>query len=166
MGDIMIITFAGHSLLTEKDELSKAVRQIITEIIKKADKVSFYCGGYGDFDMICQGVCRSVKKDFPNCETVFVTPYMTDSQQKKIDCLLENRVYDAVIYPPLESVPLKYAISRRNKWMVDSADLIIAYVKYKSGGSYKTLQYAVRRNKTVINLADIKSGENNKEQAR
>ena len=56
--------------------------------------------------------------------------------------------------PPLEKVPPKYAISERNKWMVSEADLIIAYVKYARGGAYSGLQYARRRGKRIINLAD------------
>ena len=68
--------------------------------------------------------------------------------------LLSAQLYDSTVYPPLEKVPPKYAISERNKWMVSEADLIIAYVKYARGGAYNGLQYARRRGKRIINLAD------------
>ena len=34
--------------------------------------------------------------------------------------------YDDVIFPPLESVPRKFAVLKRNEWMVEEADLVIA----------------------------------------
>ena len=38
--------------------------------------------------------------------------------------------------------------------MVDEADLVIAYVMYSWGGAAKTLEYAKRKKKTIINLAE------------
>ena len=37
--------------------------------------------------------------------------------------------------------------------MVDSADLVIAYVKYSWGGAAKTLEYAKRRKVPIINIS-------------
>lgn len=36
--------------------------------------------------------------------------------------------------------------------MVDSADIIVAYVKYPFGGAAKTLEYAQRKRKEIIEL--------------
>ena len=44
------------------------------------------------------------------------------------------------------------AISKRNEWMVDRADLIIAYIEHDYGGAYKTIRYAQRKNKSIIYL--------------
>jgi len=46
-------------------------------------------------------------------------------------------LYDDTTYPPLEDVPKKYAISRRNEWMVDQADVVVAYVTHGWGGDRK-----------------------------
>jgi len=53
----------------------------------------------------------------------------------------------------IESVPRKFAILKRNEWMVDSAELVIAYVKYSWGGAAKTLEHARKRKKQINNLA-------------
>lgn len=37
--------------------------------------------------------------------------------------------------------------------MVDQADIVIAYVR-SSGGAAKTMQYAKRKEKTILNLTD------------
>jgi len=62
---------------------------------------------------------------------------------------------DTSIYPPIENVPPKFAISKRNEWMMISADLIIAYVNRSYGGAYKSLQVAKRRKKKIINICNF-----------
>ncbi len=54
--------------------------------------------------------------------------------------------FDEMIYPPLERVPPKYAILRRNEWMIDKATVLFACVRHAWGGAAKTLAYAKRKN--------------------
>ena len=123
------------------------------EKIDLEEKTLFYCGGYGDFDRLSAEVCRSIKDSNPNCETVFITPYITEPQQEKIKFLIDSGLYDSAIYPPLENVPLKFAIVKRNEWIIDESDIIIAYVNHTHGGAYKALEYARRKKKFIVNLA-------------
>ena len=150
----MIITFIGHNSLPNCTDLYETIKRTIIENIKNSDQIFFYCGGYGDFDNICAKACRCIKNEHYNCEVLFITPYITESQQKKIKYLINAHLYDSTIYPPLENVPLKFAISKRNEWMVENADIIIAYVNRTFGGAYKTLQYARKKKKHIINLAE------------
>lgn len=149
----MIITFIGHSTICNRKKLFDLVMNTLSEKMEQ-DEVLFYCGGYGDFDNLCVKVCNIIKKNKTNCKVIFVTPYITESYQKKMELLVADGQYDLSVYPPLENVPLKFAISKRNEWMVNEADLIIAYVKYTFGGAYKSLEYARRKNKQIINIAD------------
>ena len=144
----MIIAFTGHSSISDKDNVKKTVKQLLLKIIPENGGVTFYLGGYGDFDEICASVCRELKAKYRDLETVFVTPYL-----KKIETNYKLGLYDSSIYPPLESVPPKYAISKRNEWMVENSDIIIAFVK-RRGGAYKTLLYAKRKGKNIINLCE------------
>ena len=116
----MIITFIGHSSLPTGHDLFEKIRSVLLEYIPKYDKTSFYCGGYGEFDALCAAVCREIKPLFPNSEIVIVTPYL--NQEEKMRYCLAETLYDAVLYPPMENVPLKYAIPKRNEWMVSKAD--------------------------------------------
>ena len=61
---------------------------------------------------------------------------------------------DTSIYPPIEQVPPRFAISKRNEWMMANADLIIAYVNHEYGGAYQSLRVAKRRKKKIINICD------------
>ena len=146
----MIITFCGHSNCLFSDEEKEKLKQLLIKEIRKIPTCKFYLGGYGDFDSLCFRTLRELKKDFPEIELLFITPYL-DKNYSKLE--LAKSYYDDVIFPPIESVPRKFAILKRNKWMVDSADLVIAYVKYSWGGAAKTLEYAKRKKVPIINIA-------------
>ena len=66
----------------------------------------------------------------------------------------DNKLYDASMYPPIEGVPPKFAILKRNEWMMEKADLIISCVKRTSGGAYKSLKKAISKKKKIINVCD------------
>lgn len=55
------------------------------------------------------------------------------------------KIFDDTIYPDIEKVPPGFAIIKRNEWMIDNSDFLIAYVKNDFGGAYKTLQYAEKK---------------------
>ena len=150
----MLISFFGHRSIQNVKNLYETVKRVIEESVDFNEDVVFFCGGYGDFDDLCACVCRSVKEKWKKCELVFVTPYITAAQQEKIKQLMNLGLYDATIYPPLENVPYRFAISKRNEWMIDQSDLIIVYVKHSFGGAYQSFHYAKQRGKRVVNLAE------------
>ena len=145
----MIITFFGHKTITSLDGLLEKIRQVIDYNIVPAEKTVFYCGGLGDFDNLCAKVCFGLKENNKNCEVLLITPYINVSKNN-------SKQYDGIIYPPLENVPLKFAISRRNMWMIDESDLVIVYVNHSFGGAYNAMKYAKRKKKRVINLGTYK----------
>ena len=146
----MIITFCGHSQAIFTDEEKSVLRNILVDEINKNPTCKFYLGGYGDFDGLCLRTLKELKNDFPEIELIFITPYL-DKNYSKLEFAKYH--YDDVIFPPLESVPRKFAILKRNEWMVEQADLVIAYVKYSWGGAVKALEYAKRKKKRIINIA-------------
>lgn len=149
----MIITFCGHSNCLFNDGIKEQLKNILVSEIIKNPTCKFYLGGYGDFDVLCLRTLRDLKADFPEIELIFITPYL-DKNYSKLEFAKYH--YDDVIFPPLESVPRKSAILKRNEWMVNEADLVIACVMYSWGGAAKTLEYAKRKKKTIINLASTK----------
>ena len=146
----MIITFCGHSNCLFSDEEKEKLKQLLIKEISKNPTCKFYLGGYGDFDSLCLRTLRELKTDFPDIELLFITPYL-DNNYSKLE--LAKYYYDDIIFPPIENVPRKFAILKRNEWMVDSADLVIAYVKYSWGGAAKTLEYAKRKKVPIINIS-------------
>ena len=151
----MIISFAGHSSVSRGEKLCELVKEQIIKNANADDPITFYLGGYGDFDEICARACRELKRAYKSIELVYVMPYITASEQEKVKEMIEYGLYDSSIYPPIETVPPKFAITKRNEWMVSNADLIIAFVKHNYGGAYKTLTWAKRKNKKIINLCNF-----------
>ena len=144
----MIITCCGHSSYSFSEEQIKLISNTFELLLKTGENCSFYLGRYGDFDLTCHACLTSLKNKYSNLTLVFVTPYI-DCNYTKLKTAKDY--YDQVIYPPLETVPKKLCIIRRNEWMVDQADLVISFVKYR-GGAEKTLNYAIRKKKKIIDL--------------
>ena len=142
---IMIVTFCGHKDVFEKEQLTQRVQQIIEQLIGEGATL-FLLGGYGGFDSVAAVAVKEAKLQHPEIHSTLVLPYL--------DRTFNEDLYDDSTYPPLEEVPRRYAISRRNEWMVDQADVVIAYVDHGWGGAAKTLEYARRKKKRIINIAE------------
>lgn len=147
----MVITFCGHSILSNIDvEMIKtSIKDIVKNFYQK-EPITFYLGGYGDFDNIAKAACLGFKKEHPNCSLIFITPYIEEDYLKSKD--ITNLGYDEIMYPHLEEVPKRFAIVKRNEWMIDNSDLLIAYIDYSIGGAYKTFEYAQKQKINTINL--------------
>ena len=146
----MIITFCGHSKLIEQDTIRAHLTCELRTLLEHGNH-KFYLGGYGDFDLLAVKVLYELKQEYPEAESILILPYL----DRKVDASL----YDSTIYPPLENVPKRYAISRRNKWMVEQADMVIACVDHDWGGASKTLEYAVKKGLRIINLGGLHDDE-------
>ena len=146
----MVITFCGHGDFIKTEKIENTLIELLKFFAKGRETIDCYCGGYGRFDGFAAECVRKAKKDFENIRNCLIIPYISLSFQEKIKYL--NDYYDEIIYPPLKNIPAKYAIIKRNEWMVDKADLLIAYVKHSWGGAAKTLEYAKRKNTTIFQL--------------
>ena len=84
-------------------------------------------------------------------------PYNSAEFQNNEESFVEY--YDEIeICPDSHAAHFKAAMQIRNRSMVDRSDLVICYVEHTSGGAYQTIQYALGREKEVINL--VNDGEN------
>lgn len=151
----MTISFVGHSFIPQIDRIKDMVKEQIRTLIAKESSATCYLGGHGDFDELCACACRELKRERIDIELVYVTPYMSVSEQKKIKEMQRCGLYDASVYPPLENTPKRAAILKRNEWMMTNADIIIAYVNCGCGGAYRALRVAERRNKSIVNICDF-----------
>ena len=140
----MVVAFCGHKNVYQTERVSQQVKQIVSSLVKEGAD-TFLLGGYGSFDSIAAITVRELKKDYPGLRSILVLPYLNRDYDASL--------YDESVYPPIEDVPKRFAISRRNEWMVDKADVIIAYVDHDWGGAAATLRYAERKKKRIINVA-------------
>ena len=148
-----VCTFAGHREVYQAN-ISEMLDEAISKIINTDDNFRFLVGGMGEFDGICSSAVRRAKRKYPNKEIrlELVLPYLTHE-------LNENKLYyetsfdDVVIPIELAGVHYKSAITKRNRWMVEQSDWVIAFVYRDFGGAYTTLRYAENKGLQIINLA-------------
>ena len=147
----MIITFCGHSDYVPSVGDEEKILSVLSEKIGERD-AELFLGGYGAFDAFARRCGREYQKTHPNVKLIFVTPYLPKNNATRKDRQADR--YDAIVYPPLENVPSRYAILRRNEWMVERADLVIAYIRHEWGGAYTTYRHALKKQKEIYHLAE------------
>lgn len=147
----MIVTFCGHAHFSKSEKYEKQILAFLEE--KVGDQpADMYLGDYGSFDSFAYYCCKKYKETHPYISLVFITPYLTiDYQKNHLD--YKKTRYDSILYPEIEGKPKRYAITYRNKYMVEVADYVVAYVSHDWGGAYKTYKYAQRKGKKIFNLA-------------
>ena len=144
----MTVTFCGHSTVYPMETVEAWLRETVAALILRGAE-KFYLGGYGTFDQMAAAAVWEQKAQHPNIASVLVLPYL--------DRKVISEHYDYTTYPPLESVPKRFAISRRNRWMVDNSDVLVAYVTREWGGAATTLKYAERKKKEIIRYTEESS---------
>ena len=157
----MNVTFCGHSQITKADNIANWLRNVTQDLIEQGattfylggygeiieqGATTFYLGGYGEFDSLAASILREQKKKYPQIELVLVLAYLNTGR--------DVSGYDSTVYPPLENVPRRFSISHRNRWMVESADVVVAYVLHDWGGAATTLRCAKQKKKQIISYRD------------
>ena len=150
----MTVTFFGHSDIYPNKIINEAIKEVLRRECAECERITCYVGGYGGFDEACARACMELKRERGGIEVVYVTPYIDSCAQKKMAEMLTLGLCDSTVYPPLEGVPPRYAILKRNEWMITSSQLIIAYVKRSYGGAYRSLKFATLNKKRIINVGE------------
>ena len=140
-----ICTFFGHRRIVEKIE--PLLYETLVHLINDNGVNRFLVGNEGNFDNTVKRVLTRLKSECPHINYCVVLAYLSSKLQPGTES----------VYPEgLEEIPLRFAIVKRNQWMIDHAEYVVAYVSYTHGGSGKALEFAQRKNKTIINLANKK----------
>ncbi|MBR5479737.1 MAG: hypothetical protein IKU84_06125 [Clostridia bacterium] len=143
-----VCTFFGHS--DTPNEIFKSLKAQIISLITDKGVNKFYIGNHGHFDCLARKVLNELKQEYTHINYLVVLAYMPT---KTSDSDLFD--YSTAIYPEgLETVPPKFAIDYRNKWMIRNSDYVITYVTKIVGGAYKYKEIAKRKNKIIIELSE------------
>ena len=136
--------FFGHR------EVIHNIRPKLTEIIEKLiteDNVTeFYVGHQGQFDNMVYSVLKELKAKYPQIRYTVVLAYMPNEHIKEVygeDTLFPNG---------LETVSKRFAISKRNDWMILHSDIAVCYVWKVTGGATK---FRGKSEKNGLRIIDI-----------
>lgn len=146
----MVCTFFGHRDCVELDK--RRVYEAIEGAINEGAEV-FLVGNQGRFDRVAYSCLKQLRKSYPQIRISVVLSRLPVMR----DAVLDEE--DTVFPEFVDNVPPQYAIDRRNRWMVDKADLVICYIQRPWGGAYKFADLAARQGKAVRNLGSVKLGK-------
>ncbi len=146
--------FAGHRQIFEPN-IGEKVKKALEKLIETESRVVFLNGKIGRFDEVCAGAVRTMKEKHPDKEirSCLVLPYY--SNRLNTEKSYFQSLYDEILLPEeVECTYYKAAIIKRNRWMVDHADLMLAYIDHDYGGAYQTYRYAQKKSVPIINIAE------------
>ena len=139
----MVCTFFGHK--DTPKEIEPTLRSTLIDLIEKNVTV-FYVGNNGNFDTMVRRQLEDLSQIYPINYSV-VLAYLP-TEKNKYDNLTNT------IYPEgLETVPKRFAISWRNKWMIQQSDIVVTHVTHNFGGAAQFKTLAERKEKLVIELS-------------
>ena len=139
----MVCTFFGHK--DTPKEIEPTLRSTLIDLIENKNVNVFYVGNNGNFDTMVRRQLEDLSQTYPITYSV-VLAYLP-TEKNKYDNLANT------IYPEgLETVPKRFAISWRNKWMIQQTDIVVTYVTHNFGGAAQFKAMAEKKRKTTINL--------------
>lgn len=143
----MTVIFFGHRECPPT--IKPLLRTAIKNLLLTHKTIRFYVGDTGQYD----AYCRSVLKELGLNYAVVLSKLPT----KKTDYIdLSDTILPEGI---VENGPPRFAIERRNKWMIEQSDFVICYLRHPEyGGTAKFVALAKRKGKTIINLHEWENG--------
>lgn len=147
--------FTGHRAMSmaEQKQIFPILTQKISEAMEQGVTV-FRNGGALGFDTLSALSVLKLKENHSQIKLFIDVPHRGQSDHwKKFD----RDVYEYIISHADEVTYVsqnyqKGCMQKRNRFMVDRSDLVIAYIRKTSGGSYYTACYAEALNKEVVYL--------------
>ena len=107
-------------------------------------------GRNGGFDEYVASVIKFVQREVgkDNNDMTLVLPYTVANLE------YYEKYYDSIVIPDnVDGVHPKFAITIKNRWVVEQSDLVIVNVERNKGGAM-AMKYAEKLNKKIINLAN------------
>ncbi len=144
----MVCTFFGHRDCYgfDKNVLYCAIEELIQNGVDE-----FYVGHQGHFDSLVLACLKMLKHNYRHISYSVVLAYLPTPNSNYY------LYQDCSIYPDgLELSPPRFAIERRNRWLISKAQYCICYINNTWGGAYKFVKQAKSKGLTIINLGSLK----------
>lgn len=135
---MLTCTFFGHK--DTPKEIEPTLKSTLVELIEIKNVLKFYVGNHGNFDHMAKRCLIELKHFYP-IDYAVVLAYLPIKKY----CIDEESLTDTVIPNGIETVPRKFAISYRNKWMIEQSDFVVTYVNHTIGGAaqFKKLAFII-----------------------
>jgi len=142
----MVCTFFGHREFPL--EFIPQLKQVIIKLIDDCKVDVFYVGNQGGFDFTVFKLLNDIRDEYGHIKFYIVLAYLPRKNNG-----YTYYDYSDTIYPEgIENVHPKFAIIKRNEWMLKRADIVVTYVEHNYGGAWQFKILAEKKGKIVINI--------------
>ena len=143
----LVCTFFGHRDCPSS--VRPKLRAVVVKLIEQHGVDRFYVGHQGAFDAMVRAVLLELAEVYPHISYAVVLEQLPSPRDESV------WDFSDTIFPEgLETVPPRFAIARRNEWMLRQADFVVTYVTHSWGGAVQYAEKAQRQGKRVLNLAE------------
>ena len=146
-GKIMIVTFIGHRQIPI--DLQPLAYSVLCDLIESKGADEFYVGHNGEYDIMIKNTLLQIKEKYPDIRVTVVLSYLPVNNVERVKS--EDTLYSEI----LAKVPRKFAITQRNKWIIEKSQVVVFYVRHSVSNSSKFLDIAKKKGKEIINLAEL-----------
>ncbi len=140
------VTFFGHRDTPKETE--QVLRLTLIDLIENKNATVFYVGNHGNFDAMARRQLESLSKIY-TIKYYVVLAYMPSKNDEPDE--------HSILPEGIETVPRRFAINYRNKWLLGKSDIVVTYVTRNFGGAWKFKKTAKKQYKTIINLQTEKT---------
>lgn len=139
----MKVSFFGHK--DTPKEIEPTLRTALVDLIEGFGVTEFYVGNNGNFDIMVRRQLEDLSHSY-TLDYYVVLAYLPVKNSEHKDSI--NTIFPEGI----EAVPKRFAISFRNKWMIQHSDVVVTFVTRNFGGAWQFKKMAERLGKVVIEL--------------
>ena len=141
----MTVTFFGHKDTSKNIE--PTLRTTLIDLIENHGAAEFFVGNNGNFDTMVRRQLENLSQTYPITYNIVLAYIPTKKSEYA-------RFTNTLLPEGIETIPKRFAISYRNKWMIGQSDVVVTYVTHSFGGAAQFKELAERQGKTVIELSE------------
>lgn len=112
-------------------------------IVENKNVDTFYVGNNGNFDCMVCSVLSELSEKYP-IKYYIVLAYVPKRKTENSEL--------TILPEGIETIPPRFAISYRNKWMIGQSDYVVTCVSRSWGGAAQFKEHAEKKGKTVISI--------------
>lgn len=139
-----ICTFIGHRDCPES--IRPTLYKTISSLIVNNDVKTFYVGTHGNFDRMVYDVLCELQLIY-SIKVCVILAYR-DKTGKQTYYQTDQTIYPDI----LEKTPLRFAINKRNIYMINQSQYMICYMDYTNSNTLTFVKTAIKKGLRVINL--------------
>ena len=137
-------TFFEHR--DSPSSIKPKLREVLIGLIENHAVDMFYVGQQGAFDGIVHSVLKELVSIYPHIRYAVVLERLPPKRDE-----FNTRDYSDTMLPEgIETAHPRFAISRRNKWILN---YVVTYITHSWSGASQFAEMAERKGRTIFNIS-------------